>query len=149
MTHFIPYNKTITKERTAKLFIDHIYRYHGQPEDIVFDWGPQFISKFWKGFFEILRVKVNRSSGYHTESDGQTERVNQILEQYLRCMINHQQDNWTDLLPLAEFAYNNTLHSSSKQIPFFSNYGCHPRVDPFQVKIIGNPAADILFNICH
>ena len=65
MTHFILCNKTITKERTTKLFIDHIYRYHSQSEDIVSDRGPQFISKFWKGFFELLHVKINLLSGCH------------------------------------------------------------------------------------
>ena len=70
--------------------------------------------------------------------------MNQILEQYLCCTINYQQDNWTDLLHLAEFAYNNTLHSSTRQTPFFSNYSHHPRVDPFQVKVMGSPAAEDL-----
>jgi hypothetical protein len=65
------------------------------------------------------------------------------LEQYLCCTVNYQQDDWTDLLPLAEFAYNNTLHSSIKQTPFFSNYGHHPRADPFQVKDVGSSAAHL------
>jgi hypothetical protein len=68
--------------------------------------------------------------------------VNQILEQYLRCIVNYQQDDWTNLLPLVEFAYNNTLHSSTKQTLFFSNYGHHPRTDPFQVKNVGSPVAE-------
>jgi hypothetical protein len=142
MAHFIPCNKTITGEETAKLFLDNIYRIHGLPDDIVSDRGAQFISNFWRGIFQLLHVKINLSTAYHPQTDGQTERVNQILEQYLRCTVNYQQDNWVDLLPLAEFAYNNTMHSSTKQTPFFANYGQHPRADPFQVKHVGSPAAE-------
>jgi hypothetical protein len=144
MSHFIPCKKSITGGETAKLFVDNIYRIHGLPNDIISDRGPQFVSKFWKKFFELLKVKINLSSAYHPETDGQTERVNQILEQYLRCTINYHQDDWKDLLPLAEFAYNNTLHSSTKKTPFFSNYGQHPKGDLFQVKMVGSPAVEDL-----
>ena len=144
MAHFIPCNKTITGEETAKLFLENIYRIHGLPNDIVSDRGSQFISNFWRGLFQILGVKINLSTAYHPQSDGQTERVNQILEQYLRCSVNYQQDNWAELLPLAEFAYNNTVHSSTKQTPFFANYGQHPRGDPFQGRHVGSPAAEEL-----
>jgi hypothetical protein len=69
--------------------------------------------------------------------------VNQNLEQYLRCIVNYQQDDWIDLLPLVEFVYNNILHST-KQTPFFSNYGHHPRADPFQVKDVESSATEDL-----
>src|SRR3954453_18286229 len=87
------------------------------------------MSKFWKHFHEILGTKINLSSTYHPQSDGQSERVNQVLEQYLRCFLNYQQDNWLELLPLAEFAYNNSAHSSTNLTPFFANYGFHPAAD--------------------
>ena len=77
-------------------------------------------------------------------TDGQTERVNQILEKYLHCTINYQQDDWIDLLPLAKFACNNTLHSSTKLTPFFSKYGNHPQTDPFQLKDVGSLATEDL-----
>jgi hypothetical protein len=89
-------------------------------------------------------VKINLSTAYHPQIDGQTERVNQILEQYLCCTVNYQQDDCTDFLLLAEFTYNNTIHSSTKQTPFFSNYGHYPRADPFQVKDVGSPTAEYL-----
>jgi transposase InsO family protein len=89
-------------------------------------------------------VKISLSTIYHPQTNGQIERVNQILKQYLRCIVNYQQDDWTNLLPLAEFAYNNTLHSSTKQTPFFSNYGHHPRAEPFQIKDVGSPTAEDL-----
>jgi hypothetical protein len=134
MAHFILCTKTIIGEETAKLFLDNIYRIHGLPNDIVSDMETQFTFNFWKGLFQLLGVKINLSTAYHPQIDEQTERENQILEQYLCCIVNYEQDDWTDLLSLAEFAYNNILHSSTKQISFFSNYGHHPRADPFQVK---------------
>jgi hypothetical protein len=139
MAHFIPCTKTITEEETAKLFHNNIYCIHVLPNDIVSDKGTQFTSNFWRGLFQLLGVKINLSTAYYPQTDGQIERVNQILEQYLRCIINYQQDDWANLLPLVEFAYNNTLHSSTKQTPFFSNYGHQPQADPFEVKDVGSP----------
>jgi transposase InsO family protein len=114
MAHFIPCTKTIIGEETIKLFIDNIYRIHGLPNDIVSDRGTQFTSNIWRGLFQLLGVKIKLSTVYHPQTNGQIKRMNQILEQYLRCTVNYQQDDWTDLLSLAEFAYNNTLHSSTK-----------------------------------
>ncbi len=141
IAHFIPCHKTVTGEETARLFIDNVYRLHGLPNDIISDRGTQFTSKFWQSLFKILGVDIKLSSAYHPQTDGQTERVNQVLEQYLRCTINYHQDNWVDLLPLAEFAYNNTLQGSTQQTPFFANYGHHPRFDQFNLNISENPAA--------
>ena len=79
---------------------------------------------------QALGVEQALTSGYHPESNGQTERVNQVLEQYLRCYINYQQTNWVDLLPLAEFAYNNSVHASSGMTPFHVVYGSDPVAVP-------------------
>ena len=76
-----------------------------------------------------MQVEIKLSSTFHLQTDGQTERVNQVLEQYLRCTINYQQDNWTSLLPLAEFAYNNSTYASTQETPFYINYGHHPKID--------------------
>ena len=144
MAHFVPCNKTVTDEETARLFIDNVYKYHGFPDDIISDRGTQFTSKFWQSLFKILQVEIKFFSAYYPQTDGQTKRVNQVLEQYLRCSINYHQDNWVDLLPLAEFAYNKTIHDSTKQTPFFANYGHHPRFDQFQLSTSKNPAAEDL-----
>ena len=93
MAHFIPCTKTIIGEETTKLFLDNIYRIHRLPNDIVTDNGTQFTSNFWRGFFQLLGMKINLSSTYHLQIDGQIERVNQILEQYLCCTVNDQQDD--------------------------------------------------------
>jgi len=127
MAHFTRYSKSITAEETAQLIIDRIVRLHGLPEEIVSDRGPQFASKFWHRLFELLGVDIRLSSTFHLETDGQTERTNQTFEQYLRCTVNYQQDDWLDLLSKAKFAYNNTTHASTGISPFFANYDFHPR----------------------
>jgi hypothetical protein len=93
MAHFTPCSKLITAEETTQLILDGIVRLHGLPEDIMSDKGPQFASKFWRCLFELLGVDIRLSSTFHPEIDGQTERTNQTLEQYLRCTMNYQQDD--------------------------------------------------------
>ncbi len=142
MAHFTPCSKLITAEETAQLILDEIVQLHGLPEEIVSDRGPQFASKFWHRLFKLLGVDIRLSSAFHPETDGQTERTNQTLEQYLRCTVNYQQDDWLDLLSQAEFAYNNTTHASTGISPFFANYGFHPR---FSLEIPGdsvNPSVE-------
>ena len=130
MSHFIPLVRLPGAEQTAEAVVRNVFKLHGLPKDIVSDRGPQFASKFWRRFMDLLGVKVKLSTAFHPETDGQTERVNQTLEQYLRCFINYQQDDWSRFLPLAEFTYNNTIHSSTGFTPFFANYGHHPSFDP-------------------
>lgn len=142
MAHFIACNKNISAEETAELVLRHVVRLHGLPNDIVTDRGTQFTSKFWSRLFELFGTQIKLSTAFHPQSDGQTERVNQILEQYLRCYINYQQDNWTSCLPMAEFAYNNAEHTSTKQTPFHANYGYHPRLSVNSPRKPVNPAAE-------
>ena len=79
---------------TTDLLLTNIVRLHGLPDDIISDRGPQFMSHLWKRLFQTLGTSTKFWTAFHLESDGQTERVNQILEQYLRCMISYQQDDW-------------------------------------------------------
>jgi hypothetical protein len=127
MAHFIPCTKAINSEETAHIVMKEVFRHHGLPNDIISDRGPQFIAKFWQHLLQMLEISCKLSSSHHPQTDGQTERTHQTLEQYLRCFINYQQDNWVDLLHFAEFAYNNSVHSSTGYTPFFANTGCHPR----------------------
>jgi len=85
IAHFISSKKTTSSENIARLFLDNNYRFHGLPKDIVFDRGTQFISKFWRSLFKILKEDIKLSLAFHHQIDGQTVRVNQVLEQYLRC----------------------------------------------------------------
>ncbi len=127
MARFTPCSKLITIEDIAQLILDEIVRLHGLIEEIVSDRGPQFASKFWRHLFELLGVDIRLSSTFHPETDGQTERTNQTLEQYIRCTMSYQQYDWLALLSQAEFIYNNTAHASTGINPFFANYGFHPR----------------------
>ncbi|SPC61574.1 uncharacterized protein UHOD_11610 [Ustilago sp. UG-2017b] len=127
MATFVPTTNTLDAPELAKLFLHHVYSKHGLPTSIVSDRGSEFTSHFWRSLSALLGIENHFSSAYHPQSDGQTERVNQVLEQYLRGYSNHLQTNWSDLLPLAEFSYNNAEHASTQLTPFFANYGYHPR----------------------
>src|SRR6202030_4406462 len=105
---FIATHDTITSTQLAELFVMHVFSKHGVLSHVTSDRGPEFVSHFFRSLGKALDMKLHFSSRYHPEADGQTERTNQTLEQYLQAYCNYQQDNWSDLLPLAEFAYNNT-----------------------------------------
>lgn len=126
MALFIPTNGTLDAKGLARLYLLHVFSKHGIPADIVSDRGTLFTSNFITSLAQLLDMKLNFSTAYHPESDGQTERTNQSLEGYLRLYCNYQQDNWPDLLPIAEFAYNNAPHSATQVSPFFANYGYNP-----------------------
>ena len=125
---FIPTTIHCTSEDLAILFIMHVFSKHGVPEHVTSDRGPEFVSRFFRSLGKALDMKLHFTSGYHPEGDGQTERTNQTLEEYLRIFCTYQQDNWYTLLPLAEFAFNNTLNSTTGISPFFANKGYHPNL---------------------
>lgn len=126
MAAFIPTTTTLRTKGLAQLLLQHVVSKHGLPDDLVSDRGSKFVSKFWKTFTSKFNIKRNLSTAYHPESDGQTERVNQSLEQYLRIYCSYQQDDWDTLLPIAELVYNNAEHASTHETPFYANYGFHP-----------------------
>ena len=137
-THFIRANKTDSAPTLGKQFLENIFRIHGLPSDIVSDRGPTFTSDWFKAFLKNLKIKPNLSTAFHPQSDGQTERVNQTLETHLRIFCNFLQSDWSDLLPLAEFAYNATHHSTIGMTPFYANYGYHPRLS-ITLDEVNNP----------
>ena len=113
--HFISTNMTVTALGAARLYLTHIWKLHGLPKQVVSDRGPQFIAEFTCKLYCLLGIKLAATTAYHLQGDGQTERVNQELEQYLRLFVNKCQDNWDDLLPLAKFQYNNRIHLVSSR----------------------------------
>ncbi len=113
--HAIPTVTSLDLEGVAQLFLEHIWHHHGLPEEVISDWGSAFVSNFSKGLASLLRVKLTLSTAY-PQMDGQTECINQEIETYLWVFINHCQDDWADWLPLAEFAYNNWIHSVSEHV---------------------------------
>jgi len=146
MAHFIPTNSNVTAEEVASLYVKNIFRLHGLPKDIVSDRGQQFTSRFTKRLLELCDIKSNLSMAYHPQSNGQTERTNQTLEQYLQIYGNYQQDNWVELLPCVEFVYNNTESTSTKLTPFFACHGYHPRytLTAFDTSDSVNPTAETM-----
>jgi len=126
MTHFLPCTKEIAWQ-FSELFMREIFRLHGLPKDIITDRGSIFTSDLWIETTKQLGIERKLSTAFHPQTDGQTERTNSTLEQYLRAYVNYQQDNWKELLPMAEFAYNNGYQESIKRTPFFANYGVNPK----------------------
>jgi hypothetical protein len=134
MAHFIKCLKTTDAPEFARLFVSNIVRLHGLPDSIVSDRGSIFTSHFWSTVASILKIDPRKSTAFHPQTDGQTERMNQTLETYLRISCSYNQDDWSDWLPLAEFAYNNARQESTKMTPFFANYGYNPRfISQFEV----------------
>jgi len=97
------------------------------PTSIISDRGSKFTSKIWAETCQLLGTHVALLTAWHSQTDGQMERVNQVLEQYLRIFVSNRQDNWSSLLQTASFSYNNSLHSAISMSPFYANYGFHPR----------------------
>jgi len=128
MVHFIPTMEKTSAEGLARLFRDNVWKLHGLPESIISDRGPQLMAGLMRELNEMLGIKSKLSMVFYPQTNGQTERVNQELEQYLRMFINHRQKQWPEWLGTAEFAYNNKVHSSTRTLPFKANYGQDPRI---------------------
>jgi len=133
IVHFIPTTKKTLVERLARLFRDNMWKLHGLPESIISDRGPQFTAGIMQELNRMLGIKSKLSTAFYPQIDRQIERVNQELEQYLRMFIDHRQEQWPDWLGMAEFAYNNKVHLSTKMLPFKANYGQNSRIG-FEIK---------------
>jgi len=126
--HFIPLRHPFTAAGVAKAFFANVYRHHGLPHSIISDRDRIFTSHFWSELFQLANVKLCRSTAYHPQSDGQTERLNQCLETYLRCFVHATPTKWSKWLTSAEFWYNTSSHSAIGRSPFESLYGYPPRL---------------------
>ena len=127
MTHIIPTVTKVNAEETAKLFRDHVWKLHGYPKHLVTDRDSRFTSNFWQELQKYCGMKGHKSTSFHPQSDGQTERMNRVLEDMLRHYISPLQDDWDQHLATAEFAINNSYQESVKNTPFRLNYGRNPR----------------------
>ena len=123
MTHFVATTEGTSAEGLARLFRDNVWKLHGLLESVVSDRGPQFAAELMKELNRILGIKTKLSTAFHLQTDGQMERMNQELEQYLRLFIKHRQKDWLEWLAAAEFAINNKVHTVTKVSPFMANYG--------------------------
>jgi len=132
--YFIPINNWFSSKDMAQLLYDKVYPLHGLPLQIISDRGVQYSAELFQEWCKILGIKSTMSTAYYPQIDRQIEHVNQALEQYLRCYVDDNLSNWSDLLPSAEFAYNNQAHEGIKESLFYLEYGKHLRAGPILVK---------------
>ena len=123
VAHFIPVKSTYETDDIAKIFMKEIFKLHGLPKAIVSDRDVKFTSNFWKGLFADLGTKLNFSTAYHPQTDGHTERVNQVLEDMLRMYVMDKPTKWEDYLHLVDFAYNNGHQASLGMSLYEALYG--------------------------
>ncbi|KAK1424176.1 hypothetical protein QVD17_19496 [Tagetes erecta] len=121
--HFLPIKETISSEKLAEVFIKEVVTRHGMPVSIVSDRDTRFTSRFWKKFHEEMGTRLHISSAYHPQTDGQSERTIQTLEDMLRACVLEFGGSWDSHLHLAEFSYNNSYHASIKMPPYEMLYG--------------------------
>ncbi|KAG1927325.1 retrotransposable element [Pimephales promelas] len=147
--HFIPLPKLPSAKETAATIVDHVFRLHGLPMDVVSDRGPQFVSKFWREFCKLLGATVSLSSGFHPQSNGQTERANQDLERTLRCLVSKNPSSWSQQLSMVEYAHNTLPVSSTGLSLFECSVGYQPPVFPSLESEVAVPSAHAFIQRCH
>ncbi len=126
MTHFAPCRTTATAPEVAELYFATITRLHGLQKSIISDRDPKFTSKFWEELTKLWDTRLGRSTAYHPQTDGQTERAHRVIQEVLRSYVSERHTDWDKRLPAAEFALNNALSASTGESPFYLNYGYHP-----------------------
>jgi len=144
MAHFVPLEKEKkTATDLAVIFAREVWKYHGLPTDIVSDQDSRFTSVVWKEFLQLSSIRPRMSTAFHPQTDGQTERLSQTIEAYLQAFVSKEQDDWVRLLPMAEFAYNNSITTGNGVTPFYANYGFHLIArDPMSMGPL-NPASKV------
>ena len=125
---FIPCNETTDTERTALLYATYVLPHYGLPSQVISDRDPRFTSAFTKELCRLLQIEQNISTAYHPQTDGQSERTNQWLEQYLHIFSNFHQTDWACWLPLAQYTHNSWPSTTTKKAPFELIMGHIPRV---------------------
>jgi len=128
MTHFVATTEGTSAEGLTRLFRNNVWKLHGLPESMISDWGPQFAAELTKELNRMLGIEMKLSTAFHPQTDGQTEQMNQELEQCLRLFVEHRQKDWPEWLASAEFAVNNKAHTATKVSPFMANYGRELRI---------------------
>ncbi len=128
-------------QETKRLFFMHVFKHHGLPKDIVLDRDPKFTNKFWRALWKRMGSEFKMSTTFRPQMDGQTERVNLVIQQFLRNYVATDQQDWVDHLEVAEFCYNNSEHSATGSTPFQMVTGKSPIV-PTIWAAHGQPSSD-------
>ncbi|KAM9994001.1 hypothetical protein ACTFIZ_011967 [Dictyostelium cf. discoideum] len=126
MVHIVPCHKTIDAEHTAQLLLNHVFRLHGYPRTIVSDRDPRFLSDIWGRWAKTMDSKLKMSVAHRAQADGQTERMNREIIRILTKASTEYGENWSDIIPLIEFAMNSSMSKSTKMSPFQIVYGFNP-----------------------
>jgi transposase InsO family protein len=113
MAHFIRTKDEATAQEIGRLFFTHVFKHHGLPKDIVSDRNPKFTSKFWQALSKRMGSELKMSTSFCPQTDGQTEKVNLVIQQFLKNYVAADQQDWVDHLELADFCYNNSEHSTT------------------------------------
>lgn len=140
-THFIPFREASDAQQLGHLIMDRLVRYHGFPRTFITDRDKLFTSNYWKTLIAMIGIRRKLSTAFHPETDGQTERMNQSLEAYLRQYVNYDQDNWVQLLPMAQLALNNNVSETTGLTPFFANFGRNPNLFMTTLPSVGTDKA--------
>ena len=130
MVHLAAVHESISARGCARVFIDTVFRLHGLPRELVSDRDPRFTATFWQSVFQSLGTHLTMSTSDHPNTDGQTERVNRVLEEILRGYVQPFTD-WSEFLPMVEFSINNSVHASTTHTPFSVNGLRHPRLPSY------------------
>ncbi|KAG8874587.1 hypothetical protein FRB97_005797 [Tulasnella sp. 331] len=140
--HFIATKEASSAKKMAKMFLENIWKLHRTPLQTIADQGTTFNSESMKRLYESIGIKPSFLTAYHSQTDGQLERINSLMEQYLRLYINYRQDDWDEWLAIAKFQYNNTVSLSTSVTPFYTDQGRHPMIVPQMFNETKVPAAE-------
>jgi len=142
MTQFIPLPKEgKSVSDLVRTFAREVWCHQGLPSDIVSDRDSHFTFAVWQEFLMLAGIRLRMSTAFHPQTDGQTERLNQTIEAYLRSFISYEQDDWVSLQPMAEFAYNNSTTNAMGISTFYTNYDVHPTATNPATVLPLNPAS--------
>jgi hypothetical protein len=140
LVHFVACKEEVSAKEFAELYVDHVFRLHGLSREFITDRDSRFTSAFWQEVTVLLGTRTAMSSSFHPQTDGQTERVNQTLETYLRHYVSVELNDWDTLLSRAEFAHNAAYYESIRLAPFKLNFGYNPRTPVGEVVEVVHPA---------
>lgn len=142
---YVPTTTNVDAPTLARIFFQHVVRLRGVPSSIVSDRDPRFTSVFWKSLWQQLGTKLQMSTAFHPQTDGQTERQNRTLEEMLRAYVSYEQDDWDEHLAAAELAHNCAEHASTGFSPYYLNHGHHPQLPIDEavraINVSNNPTA--------